>query len=77
MADKKPAKKKAAKPKAKPVLIPENKKNQGAVVRTIVCDKKRAAELVENFGFFVTKEDGEKYTVCADLSANTKYEAQL
>ena len=76
MAEKKVAKKKAT-PKAKPkkVVIPESKKNPGAVVRTMQCDKARAAELVERFGFFVVKESGDVFTVAADLPANVKYEA--
>ncbi len=83
MADKKkkaPVKKAAAKKpaaKKKEVVIPPNKANPGSVVRTIRCDKERAAHLVSEYGFYVTKQAGDEYTVCADLPANVKYEAAL
>jgi len=73
-AKKAPAKKAA--PKA--VEVPPNPtRSMGAPVRTIRCDKAKAADLVGKFGFFVITESDGIYECVADLPANTRYEAQL
>ena len=75
-ATKKPAAKKPA--AKKPVVVPPNPtRSMGAPVRTIRCDKAKAADLVGKFGFFVITENDGVYECVADLPANTRYEAQL
>ena len=77
---KKPAAKKAPAKKAAPkaVEVPENPdRHMGAPVRTIRCDKAKAARLVGEFGFFVITEADGVYECVADSTANAKYEAQL
>ena len=68
-----PAKKKAQ-AKKKEVVLPPNPENSGAVVRTITCDKARAAKLVKDFGFCAELKPSGEYLCTADLRANKKYE---
>jgi len=75
-----PAKKASAKKapvKKKDTAVPPNpSRDMGAVVRTVRCDKAKAAELVGEYGFFVVGKSGDEYTCCADQRANSKYESR-